>query len=165
MSVWPHGAFCPSFLPRLHSCIGKNVQFERIPKCVCWIILSAQPTQDKTQCFILQLRLFNDVMQHRGWDKLGTWVLGQSQCHSCVLRPVASLGSLIVLPLPFTLYHLPPVSFLVLSPFINHSSCLADFILQSCVQLTAISFFRSLQRSIPPVNQELLEKKYPTVVM
>lgn len=49
-------------------------------------------------------------------------------------------------------------------PFINHSS-LADFILQSCVQLTAISFFRSLQRSIPPVDQELLEEKYTTVVM
>lgn len=65
----------------------------------------------------------------------------------------------------FMLFHLPPGSFLVLLPCINHSSCLADFTLQSCVQLTAVSFFRSLQRSIPPVDQELLEKKYTTVVM
>lgn len=100
-------------------------------------------------------------MQHRGWDRLGTWVLGQSQCHSDELRPHGFIRALNWVPL---LYHLPPGSFLVLSPFINHSSCLSDFMLQSCVQLTAISFFRSLQRSISPVDQELLEKKYTTVV-
>lgn len=92
------------------------------------------------------------------------WVLGRSQCHSDELRPHGFIRVLNWEPLPFMLYHLPPGSFLVLSPFINHSNCLADFMLQSCVQLTAISFFRSLQRSISPVDQELLEKKYTTVV-